>query len=226
MEKWIPEDFNPKPAFISRITNVKLANFAERIVATWKDLGRKVKREVFLYPEQHSLIPIPNGFIIPGGRFNEYYYWDNYWILEGLIVCGMTDTVRGIIDNFITMVRRYGFVPNGGRIYYTNRSQPPMLTFMAKNYFEASGNLTWLRTNINYLSHEVKFWVRERMKRIQVGNRYYDIAFYICNSDGPRPESYREDIATASVIADQKKKQKLYKELKAAAQSGWDFSSR
>ncbi|KAK9685378.1 Trehalase [Popillia japonica] len=200
--------------------------FARRIVMIWQDLGRKVKEEVFQNPELHSLMPMPNGFIIPGGRFNEYYYWDYYWILEGLIVCDMLDTVRGIIDNFFAIVKKYNFIPNGGRIYYSQRSQPPMLTFMARNYFQASKNLTWLSSNIEYLAREVEFWIKERLIKITVNGRDYDIGIYFANSEGPRPESYREDISTASMFTNQEDKQNLYNELKAAAQSGWDFSSR
>ncbi|KAI4456204.1 trehalase [Holotrichia oblita] len=226
LERWIPPDFNPKPAFLSKIIDPRVAEFAQRIVMIWQDLGRKVKEEVFQNPELHSLIPIPNGLIIPGGRFNEYYYWDYYWILEGLIVCEMFDTVRGIIDNFFTIVKKYNFIPNGGRVYYSQRSQPPMLTFMAKNYFQASKNLTWLSRNIEYLSKEVEFWINERLTKITVNGREYDIGVYFASSEGPRPESYREDISTASTFTNQEDKQNLYNELKAAAQSGWDFSSR
>jgi alpha,alpha-trehalase len=71
---------------------------------------------------------VPNQFIIPGGRFREFYYWDAYWIIKGLIVSGMTDSVRLMIENFLDLVERFGFVPNGGRIYYSKRSQPPFLT--------------------------------------------------------------------------------------------------
>ena len=67
---------------------------------------------------RYSLIHVPNPFIVPGGRFRENYYWDSYWIVKGLLVSGMTETVRGMIRNFAHMVETYGFVPNGSRIYY------------------------------------------------------------------------------------------------------------
>lgn len=57
----------------------------------------------------------------------EFYYWDSYWITEGMLLCDMKDTVKGMIENLLSMAERYGFVPNGGRIYYLSRSQPPLL---------------------------------------------------------------------------------------------------
>ena len=66
------------------------------------------------------------------GRFREFYYWDTYWIVKALLHCDMSTTVKGIIENFLSMVRTHGIVPNGGRIYYLKRSQPPFLTLMVK----------------------------------------------------------------------------------------------
>lgn len=62
----------------------------------------------------------------------EFYYWDSYWIIEGLLLCDMPVTVKGMIENFLSMVERYGFIPNGGRVYYLMRSQPPMLIPMVR----------------------------------------------------------------------------------------------
>lgn len=62
----------------------------------------------------------------------EFYYWDSYWIIEGLLLCDMHDTVKGMIENFLSMVDRFGFIPNGGRIYYLSRSQPPLLIPMVR----------------------------------------------------------------------------------------------
>jgi alpha,alpha-trehalase len=69
------------------------------------------------------------------GRFREFYYWDTYWIVKALLHCDMSTTVKGIIENFLSMVRTHGIVPNGGRIYYLKRSQPPFLTLMVKVCF-------------------------------------------------------------------------------------------
>lgn len=95
-----------------------------------------------------SFLQVPNGFCIPGGRFRELYYWDTYWIVNGLLLCDMKQTARGIIENIISMVNRFGFMPNGNRVYYLNRSQPPLLILMVFNYFQATKDFNFVMNNI------------------------------------------------------------------------------
>lgn len=118
---WTPEDFTSNPGFLEKIKNKEIRKFASDLVGIWPSLGRKIGASVFGEPEKHSLIGVPNGIIIPGGRFKEFYYWDSYWIIEGLLLSEMYDTARGMIENLLFMVEKYGFVPNGGRVYYLNR---------------------------------------------------------------------------------------------------------
>jgi alpha,alpha-trehalase len=62
------------------------------------------------------------------------YYWDSYWTVRGLLACDMIDAARYMLDNLVWLVDTLGFVPNGARSYYINRSQPPMLTLIAEAY--------------------------------------------------------------------------------------------
>lgn len=64
---------------------------------------------------------------------------DTYWVIRGLLLCEMTSTVKGTLENFFSLVETYGFVPNGARIYYERRSQPPFLTLMVREYYRATG---------------------------------------------------------------------------------------
>lgn len=50
-----------------------------------------------------------------------------------------------MLENFLKMVDTYGMVPNGGRIYYTRRSQPPYLIPMVKLYMDKTNDLEFLR---------------------------------------------------------------------------------
>lgn len=229
LDDWIPEDFTEEPPFLSKIVDDEIRQFAKDIVALWKILGRKVKPDVQEHPDQHSLIYVPNGFIIPGGRFREYYYWDSYWIIDGLLVSGMRETVRGMIDNFLKIVDQYGHVPNGGRVYYMRRSQPPLLSHMAKLYFDETQDVIWLKERIELLEQEVDFWRKNRMIPLGFGsdnNTEYRLAAYHAVSAGPRPESYYEDYMTASFFKTEPEQTELYIQLKSGAESGWDFSSR
>ena len=84
-----------------------------------------------------TLISLPHAAIVPGERFRETYYWDSYWTVLGLIACGMLDTAEGVARNLLSLVERFGFVPNGARAYYLNRTQPPVLASTCRAVFEA-----------------------------------------------------------------------------------------
>lgn len=149
LENWTPSDFTEDPPFIRRIRDEQYRQWAYGLNYAWKTLARKIKDDVKLHPDRYTLIWVPNGFIVPGGRFRELYYWDTYWIVNGLLLCDMKATARGIIDNIISMVNEFGFMPNGGRLYYLNRSQPPMLILMALSHYKATNDFEYVRSIIS-----------------------------------------------------------------------------
>ncbi|KAJ8972941.1 hypothetical protein NQ317_013212 [Molorchus minor] len=225
LEDWSPADYKNNPKFLKKIEDIVVRDFARTLVSIWPSLARKVKPEVTDNPDRHSLIPVPNGFMVPGGRFKELYYWDSYWIIKGLLLSEMTDTARGMLENFLSLVQRFGFVPNGSRIYYLNRSQPPLLSLMAGLYVEATKDVDWLEKNIDTLESELKWWLNNRVIDIERDGVKYTLAHYASESGTPRPESYYEDIRTCAVYGEEEK-ENCYQNLKSGAESGWDFSSR
>jgi len=145
LEEWIPSDFTESPSITNRIKDKNYKQWALGLNQVWKTLARKVKDDVRLHPDRYSLIWVPNGFAIPGGRFRELYYWDTYWIVNGMLLCDMMSTARGVIDNILSLVVQFGFMPNGGRVYYLNRSQPPMVTLMVSNYYKATNDFEYVK---------------------------------------------------------------------------------
>lgn len=226
LEYWIGSDFTTQPKIIRKIGDMIVRNFTSSLMMIWLKLGRKVKREVFQYPERYSFIPIPNGFIIPGGRFKELYYWDSYWIVKGLLISGMTNTVKGMIENFFGIIDKYGFVPNGSRIYYLSRSQPPVVTMIAGEYINATKDAFWLRKNIRHLDSELRYWLDYKTVKIRKGVHVYTLARFISECTLPRPESYFEDIESCEIYESENQIIKCYQDLKSAVETGWDFSSR
>jgi len=160
-EKWIPTDWIREPEILNSIKDENLKNWTIEINALWLNLGRKIKDDVLINPEHYSIIYVPNPFIIPGGRFREFYYWDSYWIINGLLICEMHITAKGMISNYISMIKTFGHVPNGGRIYYAKRSQPPMITPMVKSYVDATNDMTFVIENINILEIEFQYWITQ-----------------------------------------------------------------
>lgn len=181
-----------------------------------------MKDEVSKNPEYYSIIPVPNPVIVPGGRFIEFYYWDSYWIIRGLLYSQMFDTARGMIENFFSIVNRFGFIPNGGRVYYHGRSQPPLLTGMVKSYVDFTNDDKFAIDALDTLEHEFEFFVNNH--NVTVKN--HSLCVYRDSSSGPRPESYREDVETGEEFPTDEAKELHYSELKAGAESGMDFSSR
>lgn len=178
-----------------------------------------------------SLIPLPHPYIVPGGRFREIYYWDSYFTMLGLAVSGRIEMIRNMVDNFAFLIDTIGYIPNGNRTYFIGRSQPPffslMVTLLAK--YEEDALLRYLPQ----LEKEYLFWMdgigsvlenhvaHKRVVRLSDGsilNRYWD------EHNTPRPESFKEDVELAH--QSEQKPEMLYRYLRAAAESGWDFSCR
>ncbi|XP_046606777.1 trehalase-like isoform X1 [Neodiprion virginianus] len=226
LETWSPPDWQENPPILNRIKDETYRKWVKELNRIWPQLARKVKPEVAEHPERHSLIYAPNGFIVPGGRFRECYYWDSYWAMRGMLLCGMNDTVRGMLENFFTVIKKYGFIPNGFRRYYLMRSQPPMLAQMVASYMEMTNDIDFLRANIATIELELDYWLQEMFVEVKKGGKTYQVARYTVHSDvGPRPESYREDYNNAQKLGSDRS-ESFYTDMKAGAQSGWDFTGR
>lgn len=190
-EDWDPTDWTASPKFLQRIQDDVLRKFGSDLNHIWKMLGRKMKEDVRINEELYSIIYVPNPVIVPGGRFREFYYWDSYWIIKGLLLSEMYDTVKGMLTNFVTIVDKIGFIPNGGRVYYAMRSQPPLLIPMVEEYLKTTHDIAWLKENLWLLEKEFDFWMTNRTVDIERDGINYTLARYYEESSGPRPESYR-----------------------------------
>ncbi|KAH8370512.1 hypothetical protein KR093_003838, partial [Drosophila rubida] len=222
LDVWTPTDWVEHPAFIDLIHDPDLKQWGVDLNNIWKELGRKMKEDVHKNPDYYSIIPVPNPVIVPGGRFIEFYYWDSYWIIRGLLQSEMVDTARGMIENFLSIVQRIGFIPNGGRVYYWGRSQPPLLTAMVKSYVDATKDDLFAINALEILEHEFEYFINNNT----VQAKGHNLVIYRDTSTGPRPESYSEDVETSQNFATKEAKEDHYSELKSAAESGMDFSSR
>nr|XP_018904596.1 PREDICTED: trehalase-like isoform X2 [Bemisia tabaci] len=221
-----PPDFTSEPSVLGYIQDGQYRRFAAKLNEVWKTLARVVDRDVLENPRMHSLLYVPNTVIIPGGRFTEVYYWDTYWIVKGLLLCDMFDTAKGVIDNIIYLVKKYGYMLNGSRNYYENRSQPPLLIPMVAAYYQLKQDEAWLLENLPVLELEFQFWMNNRMINVKKDGKTYRMAHYSVETCGPRPESFKEDFTLASNLTSDEERTNLYIELKTAAETGWDFSQR
>lgn len=179
-----------------------------------------------------SLLPLPASYVVPGGRFDEVYYWDSYFIMLDLAASGRHDLTRDELKNFAALIDRYSHIPNGNRTYYLSRSQPPFFAQMVGLLAQREGDSAYLQY-LPELKAEYDYWMdgaatvgpghaARHVVRLFDGtvlNRYWD------ERDAPRDESYREDAETARSTP-QRNPKDLWRNLRAGGESGWDFSSR
>ena len=215
-----------------------LANFVVRGENDRDDLRAHVRRlwpQLVRQPEPvaegSSALPLVAPYVVPGGRFQEIYYWDSYFTMLGLRADGQQPLVEAMLDNFTALIERHGHIPNGTRTYYLGRSQPPYYALMLD--LSANRDPAVAARRLRALKAEHAYWMQgascidatracRRVVRMPDGsllNRYHD------DIDRPRDESYAEDVTTAKAAAP-KPAARTYRDLRAGAESGWDFSSR
>jgi alpha,alpha-trehalase len=140
-----------------------------------------------------GLLYLENRYVVPGGRFNEMYGWDSYFILRGLVRDNRIDLAQGMVENFFFEIEHYGAVLNANRTYYLTRSQPPFLTSMILAVYEAQKaagheNRAWLEKAYGYAVRDHELWTREPHLAESTGlSRYYDFG------DGPAAESLKDE---------------------------------
>jgi len=182
--------------------------------------------------DSSSLISLPYPYVVPGGRFREIYYWDSYFTMLGLAESGRIGMVENMVNNFAYLLDEIGLIPNGNRTYYCSRSQPPFFSLMVELLANLKNDLSLYGRYLPQLEIEYEFWMAgsedlqkdgdAKQRVVQLGssvlNRYWD------DNPIPRQESFKEDLelsASYSGSAD-----KLFRNIRAAAETGWDFSSR
>lgn len=204
---------------------------ATHIHALWNVLTRKPDEDA----THSTLLPLPHPYIVPGGRFGEVYYWDSYFTMLGLAQSERWDMIRNMVSNFAYLIDKIGHIPNGNRTYYISRSQPPFFSLMVELLAEHEGEAV-LHEFLPQLEAEYAFWMQGKdalhedfeahrhVVRMADGaylNRYWD------DANTPRPESYHEDVELAHHASQHgANTDEMYRHLRAAAESGWDFSSR
>ena len=201
------------------------------IVAHIDRLWDPLTRTSTTAPPYSSLLALPQPYVVPGGRFREMYYWDSYFTMLGLATTGRRDLVTGMVRDFAYLIDTYGHVPNGARTYYLSRSQPPFF-FAMVGLVSPQDPAGAFASFLPQLRREYAFWMEGEqelrpgtshrrvvaMPDASVLNRFWD------DRDTPRDESYREDTELARSSG--RSAPQLFRDIRAAAESGWDFGSR
>lgn len=212
-----------------------VSNIAAGTVAHIHRLWDRLTRPADEAVPYDSRVPLPKPYVVPGGRFREIFYWDSYFTMLGLMDSDRHDLMRDMTDNFAHLIDAFGYIPNGNRTYFLSRSQPPYFALMVGLLVEVDG-ADVLTKYLPQLQREYDFWmdnagdtakpvnrrtVRSAAVPDAVLNRYWD------DTPTPRPEAYREEVKLSGKLKlVGPLAAELYVHIRAACESGWDFSSR
>lgn len=222
-------EFDPRNGELGYVPT-KRTTSRQHVTYLWSELRRRNRKN------RGSLFALPREYVVPGGRFSEQFYWDTYFIMLGLAADGEWRTISGMMKNYTYMIRKFGFIPTANRTYFLSRSQPPFFSHMVELLAQHRGRTRTYAEFLPSMLAEHRFWMKGRrslretpdnrayarvvkMPNGTLLNRYYD------NKTTPRPESQLEDLMTAEQ-ATTLDKDKIFLDLRAGAESGWDFSSR
>ncbi|GGG41800.1 periplasmic trehalase [Croceivirga lutea] len=223
LETFVLENFEVPPSISSDFKADSTKSAAEHVASLWPVLTRQSDTVA----RTGSLIPLPNPYVVPGGRFREVYYWDSYFTMLGLVESGEFALIENMLDNFAHLIRTVGHIPNGNRTYYITRSQPPFFAQMVSLLAQEKGEAIYQKYK-EVLKAEYDFWMNtsnaetkafEHVVYTEAGilNRYFD------RGVSPRQESYKEDF---NQVQQTNGGEKMYLDLRAGAESGWDYSVR
>lgn len=191
---YLPADFPAPPA---------VQELQKRCKVDVQPLPSVVKTPGQIDPSRMApgLLYLEHKYVVPGGRFNEMYGWDSYFIILGLVRAGRVDLARGMVENFFFEIEHYGTILNANRAYYLTRSQPPFLTSMIMEVYEADkagghADRVWLEKAYGYASRDYESWNREPHIAGPTGlSRYYDFG------NGPAPESLKDEADSYRKVA-------------------------
>lgn len=219
-----------RPPQVATYSPTETTTAREHIRNLWPILTRRNRKN------RGSLIALPYEYVVPGGRFVEQFYWDTYFIMLGLAADEEWSLIHGMMRNYSHMLRKFGMIPTANRTYFLSRSQPPFFALMVKLLAQHRGRTRTYAEFLPSLLTEYRFWMKGR-RMVSERADYVAYARVVCTANGeilnryfdnkqtPRPESSREDLETAA-RASKKDSNEVFLDLRAGAESGWDFSSR
>ncbi|MBC2603724.1 trehalase family glycosidase [Puniceicoccus vermicola] len=170
-----------------------------------------------------TLIGLPHPYTIPSrkGAFQEFYYWDTYFSTLGLIHSDRIELAENNARNLLAQVQRYGYVPNGNRSYYLNRSQPPYLAAMVGLVDHHRGDHELRSAAYPLLEQEYEFWTTRRSSTV-------GLAHYGNHATSNELQEFFQTVKHRLGRADERAEDQVSTAYQAMAEceSGWDFNSR
>jgi alpha,alpha-trehalase len=228
LKKFVSDHFELPKQYASGFKADTSRSAQEHINTLWPILTRNPDKE-----NVGTLISLPYSYIVPGGRFGEIYYWDSYFTMLGLQSSNQVDMIENMVNNFGFLIDSLGFIPNGNRTYFNSRSQPPFYAAMLQILAEEKDDVEVYSKYLPFLEKEYAFWTYGEDQLENVGDAFEHsvkvdentiLSRYWDRKNTPRQEMHHDDIITAEKT--DRPDEELFRDIRAACESGWDFSSR
>ncbi len=186
---------HPLPVYLSAKENYDQVEKTLRQVLTpeeFKEIELRILPPEVDQIKEHGLLYLPGDYVVPGGRFNELYGWDSYFINLGLLHDGEIELAQSMVDQFIYEIEHYGTILNANRTYMLNRSQPPVLTLMILGLFAHTQDVEWLRSLLPTVESYYFYWTVPPHLNQATGLSHYNAL-----GTGPAPEVVSSELDDA-----------------------------
>jgi len=198
--------------------NDEIRAILEYIQSHWKNTIR------FEVDDKDTLLGLPYPYTVPcqtESTMQNFFYWDTYFTNVGLLKHGFHELAKNNTDNLLCQVEKYGYIPNGNRTYFLNRSQPPYLSLIIRQVFDNYGDIRWLKSAFETWKKEYVFWMEKRMTPIGL-NRHFHHATY------DELIVFWEDVRDRLIFKPENREEilQISNQYLAEAETGWDFTPR
>lgn len=127
-------------------------------------------------------VGLPNKFVAPNHAYfaGTQFYWDTYFTVLGLVEAERLELAKGMVDNLCFLFGKFGLLPARNSWTSLGRTQPPFLTRMAFEVFEAGGaDRKWLNKVIAVAKKEYKnVWMSNQRFDKSTGLSQYKPKFW------------------------------------------------
>ncbi len=188
------------------------------IKSHWKNTVRHITEDI------DTLLGLPYPYTVPcqiEPSMQNFFYWDTYFTNAGLLRQGFHELAKNNTDNLLYEVERHGYVPNGNRTYFLDRSQPPYLSLIVRQVFENCGDVRWLKSAFETWKKEYAFWMEKRMTPIGLNRHFH-------HATDDELIAFWEDVRDRLIFKPKNREEILpiSNQYLTEAETGWDFTPR
>lgn len=141
----------------------------------WEQLELRILPAEVESIESHGLLYLPHPYVVPGGRFNEMYGWDSYFIILGLLQDGELQLAKNMVEQLAYEIEHYGMILNANRTYFLTRSQPPIFTQAILKVYGRLKDLSQPQISRPHQHTQDQQWLQSMLSTIESYYYYWNV---------------------------------------------------